>query len=182
MTIICALHQDGETWIGADSRTTWNGTAYSDDTEKWVVAADGSAAVAICGNARARYLLERAAEGDLFFKSTAHSVADRLRTAIKDDEWRTQGEDGGPSYIQVSGIYASTEGVWRIACDFLVQRVSAGTFYADGSGGPEARGAAYVMAKNGTAPAEMLRTACEAAAALDSACGGPIFVRRLGDG
>lgn len=180
MTIICALHQHGETWIGADSRTSFGHQVY-DHTQKWLVATDGALAVGLCGSGRARYLLEQVGE-ELFFQADAHSVAKRLHQAIIDDGWPLKKEDGGPNWITGGAIYADTTGVWQICCDFGVNAMPSGVFLADGSGEQFARGAAHTVARHEAGPEQVVGVALEAACRFDSGCGGRLMIRRLGDG
>lgn len=179
MTITVALHQPGVgTWIGSDRRTCLGGQV-ADFTPKWTVAPCGRKAIAYAGPGRGIHLVQEF-QARLFGARDPYDVAARLRQLIQEDGWTPSTEAGDPSHYGGSAIYAQDDGVWYIACDFVVIPIPPGRLWADGSGRDYAQGAAHALTILGTTDGgALVRTAIEAACANDRYCGGAPFLDLL---
>lgn len=179
MTIICALHVDGGTWVGADHQVTASGVIIPTRAKKWVMSQDLQRAVGVCGDARSLVVLGSA---NIFAGGSPIEVATSIREILRADGHVGKADDDrGPLRYGNSFIYADPTGVWDIDPEFAVWRVEDERLWARGSGMDYALGADYAMrhvAK--AAPQSRLMIAVNAAIENDVGCGGPVFVERLG--
>lgn len=171
MSVICGIHRDGETWIGADSRTTFGGHIL-EPCKKWVFG-DG-VAVGFVGPSRMTYLLSLEGVPDGWEPDAA---ATWMQNAIVEDGWSARTPEGEPQEYQVSGLYANREGLWVLCCDFTAVKIPEGQFVADGTGEGYAYGAAFALSER--EPQVIVRNALMAACKYHNTCGGDLLVMKL---
>ena len=185
MTVICALHHDGETWIGADSRVMLSGgTPLPTVAQKWRVDHTGRRAVGASGDGRTVMLIR---EASIFSRTTtASDVANFLRDLVRDDGYAGKAsDDRGAIGYGSTFIYADATGVWDIDSEFAAWRIEDGRLWARGSGMDYALGADFVMRAGNLRefsehPGTRIGMAVKAAIENDAGCGGEPFVKRLG--
>jgi ATP-dependent protease HslVU (ClpYQ) peptidase subunit len=179
MTIIVALHQDGQTWIGADSRCILHGQIMPTTVRKWVLSPLGDRAVTVGGQTRAALLVRRMAWEGI---ADADRMADAIRTLARSDEW-SPGDDQGPKGYANPFLYATPDGVWDIDHTFGTVSITDGRLWARGSGMDYALGADSAMRAIYPLPGPKIRLEAALAAAVenDAGCGGEMFVHRLGE-
>ncbi len=189
MTVIAALHRGGETWIGCDTLAL-DGTVLFDCGPKWVVGSKW--AVGVAGDLRTLNVITAAMTKLLGEKTkTAFELANAIRDALKDDGYESAKERGPKEYGQ-EFLIASREGVWAVCVGFSVAQLPEGRFWASGSGGELALGCAYGMASDGPAgkrksgrsagghtPEQIMATCIGASIALDTTCGGELWLQKL---
>lgn len=177
MTVIAAVHQNGETWIGSDSQREWAGTRLIAGDKLIEVPQLGI--VAVSGNSKAQRLIR----GNLTRLSGAASpdaAAAAIRQILDDDKWaHMSAHDGkGPADYGLSMVLATPDAVYLVASDFLVQPMEERELLAIGSGGEYAMGAGEAL--RWSDPETRVRAAVEAAIKWDTGCGGPAHIRRVG--
>ena len=82
MTTLCALHHDGETWIGSDTMIC-NGHRSVGQTPKWVIREGW--AIGVAGCVRTQNLLNQ--ESIDFSMTDPFSLCERLKTMLVDDDY-----------------------------------------------------------------------------------------------
>ena len=176
MTIICAMRENGDTWIASDTQTSDGWDHINDCGFKFVTTRDS--AVGISGDLRTASIVEHHAnelvqdvEGPIDFGQKLVPVLERFKHGLN------VGEGSFPN-LRSSFILVSQNNVWMVACDLSFHRVQDGELAAYGSGMSYAYGVAFGLA--GSLPAdEILTRCCEAAIKYDTHCGGEIIVRKL---
>lgn len=173
MTIICAVHDAGQTWIGSDSLATFNDQPSSVGF-KW--ATDGIWAFGLSGFHRATEVLE--ANQDALFSDlhTPFEFSSRVRDLLDEDGFKRSEKCATKNFGQ-DMILANRSTVWLISGDFSSVQIPEGKLTANGSGREYAMGAAAAL-KHETAEARM-RRAIEIAIENDVYCGGDVTVRTL---
>lgn len=177
MTIICALRQNGETWIGADSRATGNSSLiYASSIKKWAATSD--AAIGATGDAHLTQLLQQN-RAKILKDALPELIADRLLAVIKENSYSNKPhDDGGALSWGNSGLIATHQGVYDMDSTFMVLKIDDGVLWARGSGRNFALGAGH--AARGDNPRARIVKALEAACAFQGDCGGQLFIHRLG--
>lgn len=181
MTVVCALHMDGYTVIGADSRVTiGQNTRLPSAAKKWHISPDKTQAIASTGSGRTLVLIR---ESNILDKASgSHEVAEFLRELIKKDGYASSADDGrGALSFGDTYLYADASGVWDIDSRFATWPIDDGVLWARGSGMDYAVGAGFAMQKDASLnPYYRVRMAIEAAIANDLGCGGDIFIEHIG--
>lgn len=175
MTIICALRQDSETWIGSDTLST-NGSFSFRSIHKWITG--HGRAVGFAGDQRVEELAIPA-QDDLFETAkTPLEVGKYLRKLCLDDGFEpTRDEKGdGWAHFGQADIYVDAAGIFALDTSFTPALVDE-PFWARGSGCDIAMGAYYVLA--GKNPQEIMQTVIAAAMEHDDHCGGDAWIERL---
>lgn len=180
MTIICALRDRGETWVGCDGQVTGGQHIYPGSIRKWNFSADGWYALASAGdvvirNALSALVGEMTVASAVLQESNAVEISRRLRGLLKENDVEKNHDKLWPNEFIVAG----RDGIFDIASDLAVHRIPDGILWARGSGENYAMGAAH--ATLGDNPMARVRYALEAACAFSTSCGGELFVHRLGD-
>lgn len=176
MTVIVALTQGGQTWIGADEQATLSGGRKVFGVAKWHV---GKAwALANAGEPRALQVAIRAGAADL--DGDAHDVALAIRAALKADGFEGKPyESTGAQGFNAPWLFARPGEVWDSDSAFNLVRAPDGVMMARGSGMEYALGAAYACMCNGDPASRIVTLALEAASRNDTGCGGALMVRAL---
>lgn len=174
MTVICALHEPGVgTWIGTDSQATIGGDrVLPGPIAKHVEV--GRFWLLMSGHPRSRSLVEQNAEAlakhwDVFALATA------IRDVLKADGWHPTGDKGEAEDFGQRVIFAAPEGIWDSDGSFNLVPWPSGELCARGSGCEIALGAAHAL--RGRPPQDRVRAALDAACAINTGCGGPLFIR-----
>lgn len=186
MTIICALHRDGETWVGSD-RLRSGGYQIAMSKSKFVFR-DGWA-IGVAGWARAADVIENHL-GPL--PTDIWSLSLWLREALETDGFvraPANGEDHLVKNFGVGFIVANAQGVWDVDAGFACSPIPEGEMLARGTGSDFALGAFQALTGPFTlwAPADrpaittfgVVEAAVLAAIKYDSGCGGAIFVKHI---
>lgn len=173
MTIICALHQDGETWIGSDTlATAAGGTRAQGAVKKWIV--KGSSALAVAGDLRALSVLQ-----SIDLECGLLEVCASIKRLIVADGHTSDTESGAPAY-GFSAILARPDGVWDIDCCCAPIEIEPGRLWARGSGMHLALGCDWALRIYGAlGTAARVNHAVLAAIHYNTGCGGEPFIRRL---
>lgn len=174
MTIICALHDKGRTFIGADSQAV-NDRTLLGDVEKWIEH-DGWA-VGVAGNYRTHCLLCNNAESLFKYIDGPGDFVCRVRDLLKQEDYNTDNDEGPKSYGQ-NFILAHSTGVWSVCTSFSVVAIPEGRLWADGSGRELGVGAGNLEGDKRSA-GQRVRAAVYAATSNSTHCGGQIMVREL---
>lgn len=176
MTVICALHQNGETWIGADSRACGShGQIIAGSIKKWIVSAD--AAIGSNGEAIATQILHRNRAVILHVPNPCQ-IADEFKSLII-PAFKESGDTESAKAWGVSSLIATHHGVYDVDSAFHVMEINRGTLWARGAGRDFAIGAGN--ATRGDNPMARVRKALEMACEFNAGCGGQLFIHRLGD-
>lgn len=175
MTIIAALHAEGQTWIGADSLCTFGNERSQAPAEKWVVRWDGRVAVGFSGHSRAGMVARRSLFGATK-SDDAWEVAQALRSILDADGWKPVDGDGAKRH-DVNLVFASLTEVALVDMAFAVHQMPDGVPVMGGSGSGYAEGAAYAM--RGQPARDVVCVALEAACRFDTSCGGDLFIQKL---
>lgn len=172
MSVICALHHDGRTWIGSDTAANDGGLLTQCDP-KWTLY--GEWAVGAVGSSRTGDLIALNAEA-LFEGDPLKTFPNKLQEILKEHDFNTDTEAGSPSY-GVNLMLANPSGVWDICSGLSLAKCYG--FWAQGSGRSLAIGAAYarVLAH----PDQIVKLAVEAAIQYDTGCGGKPWVHCVGN-
>ena len=184
MTIIVALHDlVAGTWIGADSRATRAQSHIMPVVcRKWY--RRGNVALAAAGDGKAQDLIEWAAPHGLLEPADALMVAAKLQAIVKADGWKGNAGERGVEDYGSSFILATLAGVWDIDGSFAVSRINDGEMWARGSGMSFALGAGHALCRDKRRrevyPEARIEAALNTAARFDAACGGPMFIEKLG--
>jgi ATP-dependent protease HslVU (ClpYQ) peptidase subunit len=176
MTIIVALHNRGETWVGCDGMVSSRGHLFPLSVRKWLFAINDMRAIAACGHSFTRNLMESVWDRDqILAREPIVEVARELRRLMKADDIKDESDGVAPNQF----ILATRGGVWDIAGDWSVSVIPEGVLWARGSGEDYANGAGHATRGDG-GKARVLK-ALEAACEYRGDCGGDLFVHRLGD-
>ncbi len=169
MTALCAIHWQGETWIGNDRMVVYGGILIPSE-RKWTIHKN-QWAIGLSGETSASQVLERNCEALLGGLNYPMDVAPRLFAAFK-----AAGFELSPAKNCASpdcGQYmmlANPEGVWLISGDFAVLKVK--DFWAQGSGGDIALGAMEAaMEAPGATPESVIDLGLRAAGKWSVYCG-----------
>lgn len=185
MTVICALHVDGTTWLGADSRMVMGDGVFPGKIDKWVV--HGRHAIATAGSILGLELIRAAGPDLLSGVASAHDVGMRCRDLFRGEDFSAEDMRGagGPKSYRQTLIYATLDEVWDIDGTGCATKVESGRLWARGSGMDYALGADYALRWTQSAaisPKQRIMVAIGAAIEHDVGCGGTIFVQQLGGG
>lgn len=180
MTVIVALHERGETWIGADSRACQSNDIVAATVHK--VAIHGRAALLGSGEGKSIYEMVRNAR--LLVRPNAEDTVEALTRFILKRSGSglmaaQRDDDGGWSGWACSFLYANREGVWDIDSTLMPVRINDGRLWARGSGGGLARGAGHALRGIAATPKRRVEAALEAAIDGNAGCGGPVMVIKL---
>jgi ATP-dependent protease HslVU (ClpYQ) peptidase subunit len=174
MTVVCAVKDGPDVWIGSDSRMLAGSFLYQMPVGKWL-AADGWR-IGISGSYRFASLLTHRPPA---LGVTAFDAAEALRALIVADGWQPlQDQKEGPVRHDIGMILVSPEhevyelGTAGIPVD------QGNEFTAIGSGYEYALGAAH--ARRLERPEARVRIAIDAAIKYDVSCGGAPYVERIG--
>lgn len=175
MTVIAALHQNGETWIGSDSQRDWGGARLILGSK--VIAAPGIA-MGCSGNSKLQLLIRKSLDV-IVADHDEWGVAKRIRAALDDDKWAhmTCDDGKGPANYGMSIALATPSQVFLISADFMVQPFADGDLMAVGSGADYAIGAGEVL--RAASPEARVRAAIQTAIKWDTGCGGDAHVMRV---
>lgn len=172
MTIICAISDGKETWVGADSMAVGNG-AMINSIEKWSFAHGWAAGAA--GNLKTINLLHENADKLFDRLSGPGEFVARLATMF--EGYNTDSEQGPKSFGQ-DIILASQNGVWSICETLSYVHIPRNHLWADGYGGHFGLGAGNLKGDSRTNE-ERVRAAVYGAISNTNRCGGEIMVREL---
>ncbi len=185
LTVIAAIHLDGETWIGSDTMAV-NNDAPVVCGPKWVVGQEW--AIGVAGVHRTQNIIEarcRSALNDR--EASIGAVCGEIRTALLDDGYEPDKEPV-PTFSG-SFLVAHREGVWSVDSQFSFVAIPlsrCGAFWASGCGRDHALGAFHALIKawqHVSLPkltgCELVAHAIDAAIAGDVYCGGTAWVSKL---
>lgn len=170
MSIICALHRGGETWIGSDTMCSANGTKLTVGS-KWSEC--GGWWVALAGDLRGHDVIARLALAD-----DAFDAASAIKAALKADGFQGQERTGAENLGQ-NIMLARAGAVVSIGCDFSLVPIPEGELGAGGSGCDYALGAAWVAGRDTCPTRNVVRLAVDAAIRYDDGCGGDAWTMRI---
>ncbi len=180
MSVILALCDParGATWIGSDTMAM-SGSLRLDCGAKWILQ-DGWAA-GIAGYLRSANLLEADKARLLAGLAGPGDFVDRARALFRADGYREETDEHGPPNLGQAMLLATAGRAWMIGGDFSVADVPPGLLWAEGSGRELAIGAGHALARLPAPPRpeEIARRALEAALALDTTCGGALWLAEL---
>lgn len=176
MTVIAAIHDQDETWIGSDTMWVYGGSKLF-EAPKWVVR--GSHAIGVAGARRTIDLCGANAERLFDGVDGPVQFVDRLHALLAEAGYERNPNERGRDFGEMF-IYADVFGVCAIGTSGGTIKMAPGTLWADGSGDRFAIGAGAALAGTGT-PEERLHRAIEIAIAHDDGCGGEPWIHRLGD-
>ena len=172
MSVICALHENGTTWIGSDTQTQ-DGGMVEYCGPKWVVSKNW--AVGIAGDLRTLTLIENCKRSIFSANRTSvFQVAQAIKNLITEDGYQSNSDYGA----QTQGsefIIASKNNVWSLCQSFAIVGYQEGQLVAQGSGCGLAYGADFV-AQDIFEPKERMEYAINAAIAKTTSCGGECWV------
>lgn len=177
MTIICAVHRNGETWIGSDRQATQGWRIGHASVKKWIVHGDRALGV----SAELRLVNLVANEFDLMAAESSYALSKTLRDLMLANGFQSKSDpDGGAAGYNFSALYATPSGVWDIDQSFGVLAVDDGEMAARGSGLEYALGAFHALRSVGNNDlSNLVMLSVEAAIAYDTGCGGEPFVKKL---
>lgn len=176
MTVIAAVHQNGETWIGADSQRSF-GHLKVGPVSKLIIGP--SVILGISGAELTNNLVSNNREA-VFVDTDPWQIGRRIKALVKEDGYqgRTEThEDVVPQY-GADIIIARSDGVWHLSSGFTLSAMKEGDLWAVGSGGEIAMGAGYALAT--AHPRERVQMALQAACYWCRGCSAPFHVERLG--
>jgi ATP-dependent protease HslVU (ClpYQ) peptidase subunit len=177
MTIICALHDQGETWIGCDSRGVLNDIPM-DNMRKWVLA-DGWW-IGVAGHARTLDLVLHRSQDLVKDINGPHDFTRNLLDFFAEHGFSKREGDARPPSYGNWFILVRGDQIWSINECMAVTNIFDGQFWADGSGQLLAMGAAYaLMTEENVSPKEVVRESMAAAVELDINCGGKLWTRKV---
>ncbi len=169
MTALCAIHWQGETWIGNDLMAVYGSTPAPSE-RKWTIHKNRWA-IGLSGETSANQVIQRNCEALLGELKNPIDIAPRLVAAFKAAgfELNPAKNCAGPDCGQYM-LLASPEGVWIVSGDFAV--LKAKDFWAQGSGGDIAMGAMEVaMQAPGATPESVIDLGLRAAGKWSVYCG-----------
>lgn len=178
MTVIAAIHQHGETWIGADSQRSF-GNLRVTPVDKLIFSPDLSIAVGFAGFERTNALVRRNLD-TVFASSDPWHIANAVRALVKEDGYSgatSSGEHNGPLGWGCDALIATPSSIWFMAEDSAITEIEEGTLWACGSGSEFALGAGN--ARLDDAPHDRMTAAVQAATRFCKGCGGPAQIRRV---
>lgn len=177
MTVIVALRQHGETWIGADGLVSAsNGDRYPGSVRKWNLGSDGRYAIASAGHSVTRTALAKIFDVTAILSGLELSGV--LRAIMKENDLEKDHDKRWPNEF----IAVMPEGVFDVSSDLSVHPIPDGTLWARGSGENYAIGAGYALGKFQAVSSEQrVIEAVNAACEFNKGCGGQHFIHRLGD-
>ena len=169
MTVICAQRDDarGVTVLGCNSRSLVGSVVLAADRSKWHVLGDWACGLTGAGVTTDAVLARRAKfPGDT---DDPYAVTTFIRKCLVKLDLG-EDEDGARDY-DISALLIHRDGrVFDMDANLSLEEMNPGTFWATGSGGRIALGAAHMLPD---APVEeRVRRSVEAAIALDSGCPG----------
>lgn len=173
MTVIAAVHQDGETWIGADSMRSF-GHLKVGPVSKLIVGS--GVIVGISGTELTNNIVSN--NRDVVFADTdPWQIGRRIKALVKEDGYQAKTDshdDVVPGY-GADIIVARSDGVWHLSSGFTLTAIKEGDLWAIGSGGEIAMGAGYVK----HSPGPRIHVALEAACYWCKGCAAPFHIERL---
>lgn len=174
MTVIAALHQDGETWIGSDRAWVSGERPSPCDLAKWA-SLDGRWLACSGNGATLSTLLH---DPERFIGADAFDTAAKVLEFFKTSGYRGEPSEGGGALgFGNAFIFADASGVWDIDSACCVVPINHGELWARGSGVDYALGVGHD--RRGDHSKDRVRRSIEAACRWDIYCGGRPFVRRL---
>lgn len=179
MTTLCAIHHDGETWIGCDTLIC-NGDVAVARAPKWIV--KGGWAIGISGNVRTQNLLMNM-EIDFTGHDNPFSLCETLKAILLNDGYESRGDPSGPRTYGQWFILVREDRIWSVAQDFSFIETPKFDLWAEGNGEAYALGAGYALlaADRHWSPQYIVIKALEAAAQFDTRTGGDLWTRRVYD-
>lgn len=173
MTILAAVHDKGETWIGADQRASFGNHVF-DHTPKWIFGS--KFALGIAGWSRLYSLM---CNMD-FVHIAPVDIAGYMKSAIENDGWKKSEQSGGPGSYDFGAIIAYKDCIFAVSCDFGLTTVPEGQMWITGSGSSYGYGAYHALRhKIVDDNHQLVRSVIEAACAYDRSCGGEPMVGKL---
>lgn len=184
MTIIAAVTDGLETWIGSDALVSCGDSKLpAAEKSKWVVC--GDRALGTAGWARVQFLLRSDLDG--FIKVSNRGIGPVVGwiKGILDAGGMTVDQEAGPWNYGNAFLYAEPGRVWDIDSRLAPHPIEPGFLWARGSGEEYAIGAGrafrrlaegYLRCNLGA----MMLSAIEAAIEFDKGCGGEVFCQNLG--
>lgn len=170
MTVIAALHQNGETWIGCDSLITEGGQRFRGHSKL----IEGNGVVfGWSGSYRTFGLIQQNVAS---ITGTPWQMANAVRALLKDDGYQSASGMGALDYGP-GLIIATPAAVYDLTDDFSVYRAADGEMVARGSGARYALGASQALESG--APFARVQAAVAAACHFDVDCGGEHHFRSL---
>lgn len=179
VTVIAALHENGETWIGADSQRSY-GNLRITPVDKLIFSPDRSVAIGFAGFERTNLLVNHNLSA-VFASSEPFAIANAVRALVKEDGYSGavgRNEHNGPLGWGCDALIATLDGVWFMAEDSAVTKIQPGALWACGSGMEYAIGAGN--AQQAGSPAQRVSAAIEISIRFDKGCGAPVQVHRVG--
>lgn len=175
MTVVCAVHDRGETWIGSDTRACRGELIVPTIAHKWHV--HDRLALGVAGDSRVHNIVGVSRE-TLLENDAPFAVAEALRTVLKEYDIGFASEDrAGAKNMGQYFLLATPKAVFSIGACLAVAQIKDGWLYAIGSGGAEANGAGHALREE--PPQFRVRAALLAAMAFDAGCGGEPYIRQL---
>ena len=182
MTIICAYHRPGAgTWIGSDTQYVYSGAKIFAQP-KWTTMK--GKAIATTGSFLSCNAIHNNVYDILGADIGVHKAVRVLRQLLLSDygfkKYGAQDSDGDLMSIQI--MYATPREVYISPEDGSVFPLPPKTYFAYGSGGLFAMGAAHALFKNtALSTGDAFRQSIETAIALDVNCGGSVYSQILFD-
>lgn len=185
MTVICAIHDRGETWIGSDTQALIAAYRPEISGPKWVSL--NGVAVAAAGDLRTLNIIQEHPDrllGDLL---GPFAFVERLRALLAEFGYdaKPYGDTERAPNFGTSLLFADETQVCDICPEFSVAEAMPGSMAARGSGQDYALGVFFALYAagilTGEGPAHVLRQAIAAAIKYDTGCGGEPWAQRLGD-
>lgn len=180
MTVICAIHSEGEgTWIGSDSQVTLGSASRVAGTiQKWIIGE--GCALGVCGSAAILGMLHHHRE-EMKSDWSGHEVWKWLCEKMGEFGVVPGHSDGDPVWVNSSSIFATPDSVYYICGSGGPVEAHDGLLIAAGSGSEFAQGAGYALLAAGvTDYPTVIASAVDAASTFDCFCGGETFIGFLG--
>lgn len=172
MTILCAITDGKETWIGSDTQATEGDQLIYSVGSKWTQV--GQWWIGVAGDWRTTCILR---EADWPKIDTIVRLAREVRSVIEEDGFQKK-EGYGPTHYGSHFLVVRAGEVWRLASDFSYIKIVRNELTAQGGGEQFAFGAAYAL-RHQAAPLIRLVTALRAACHYDNGCGGDLWTHHL---
>ena len=171
MTIITALNDGQETWLGYNDGDTLGDTPIATSKQAWLKFEDW--AFGSSGEAIQQDVLEYNVEKMSGAGSEPFRLVEKMRNLFQEyNHYVDKGKHAGPSY-KIWGILAHKNGsIWDIGSDLALTKIPANTLWARGSGTDYALGAANALREYSLTPEEQITKATQAAIDCDLYCHG----------
>jgi ATP-dependent protease HslVU (ClpYQ) peptidase subunit len=183
MTILCAMNEPGVgTWYASDSLVTTFGEMnyrVSTKARKWL-RGEGFAWGFAGSWAAVTTISESLEEVEAGWHPAR--LYRFIREVLVDQGFRGDDKSAGDSmWFNLGSLFVTPKHIYRMDGDGSATISGSGEFAARGSGEFIAEGCAYTLMRRGEAPKEIVTEAVRAAIALDTRCGGEIYVGLMGE-